>query len=172
MLTASSQVAAVLAGGRQSFAVGIRVIAHGGCLTGGYRGDGTRCSRASLGRSFGGVAAGALGFAPQPRPRTLTHCPVSTLHALQLGLSGAGRSERLKAMKRTLSIAMGALAIWALMVVAFTQPSANAGPTCTHVGPGLPSQVCTCDIGSHWDAFPGVCEPDADNGSLEPPLLK
>lgn len=108
----------------------------------------------------------------RPRPRTLTHCLVSTLHALQPGLSGAGRLERLKAMKRTLSIAMGALAIWALMVVAFTQPSANAGPTCTPVGPGLPSQVCTCDLGSHWDAFPGVCEPDADNGSFEPPLLK
>ena len=75
-------------------------------------------------------------------------------------------------MKRTLSIAMGALAIWALMGVAFTQPSANAGPTCPPVGPGLPSQVCTCDIGYHWDAYPGVCEPDADNGYLEPPLLK
>jgi Beta-galactosidase len=66
-------------------------------------------------------------------------------------------------MKRTLSIAMGALAFCALMVVAFTQPSANAGSTCTPVGPGSPSQVCTCDLGYHGDPYPGVCEADADN---------
>jgi hypothetical protein len=134
--------------------------------------------RARLGQ-LGGVGLGRIrrghraGVAPSwlraayPDPLPGVDPPCSTTRS-----SGAGRLERLKAMKRTLSIAMGALAIWALMVVTFTQPSANAGPTCTPVGPGLPSQVCTCDIGSHWDAFPGVCEPDADNGSLEPPLLK
>jgi hypothetical protein len=65
LVVALLQVAAVLAGGRQSFAVGMGVIAHGGRLMGGYGGVGTRCSRASLGRSFGGVAAGASGFAEQ-----------------------------------------------------------------------------------------------------------
>ena len=72
-------------------------------------------------------------------------------------------------MKRTPSIAMGALAICALMFVAFAQPSANAGQTCTPVGPGSLSQVCNCDLGYHGDPNPGICEPDADNDVATPP---